>query len=154
MTEDLDFVAKEKAMAHQSKEIRMLCKPLYTRYRPRREAKCFHIDTELIEIAPDSDVGHRCTEYASRRGWSAYAAAGVIVPRGQKLSERAPRAGTVIRLPVRGGHTPSSYPQGKRKLAYGRRLTRRSCNEQGAGGRPLARHTKRLAAPECERHHR
>ncbi len=37
---------------------------------------------------------------------------GVIARRGQKLSKRLPRAGTVIRVPARGGLTFSRYLQG------------------------------------------
>lgn len=50
-------------------------------------------------------------KYASRRGWSVHAAAaGVIARRGQKLTERLPRAGTVIRVPVQGGHHVLELP--------------------------------------------
>lgn len=38
------------------------------------------------------------------------AAAGVIARRGQKLTERLPRADTVIRVPVQGGHHALELP--------------------------------------------
>ena len=41
------------------------------------------------------------------------AAAGVIARRGQKLTERLPRTGTVDRVPVRGGHHALELPARK-----------------------------------------
>ncbi len=53
-------------------------------------------------------------KYASRRGWSVHAAAaGVIARRGQKLTERLPRAGKAVRVPVRGGHHALELPARK-----------------------------------------
>ncbi len=106
VAEDLDFTAMKKAMAQLSpKGARMLSGLLYAKYRQLLEAKCFRAGVELIMIDPvfTSTIG--AVKYASRRGWSVHAAAaGVIARRGQKLTERLPRAGTDVRVPVRGGH--------------------------------------------------
>ncbi|ASL47827.1 hypothetical protein bAD24_III10550 [Burkholderia sp. AD24] len=115
VAEDLDFTAKKKAMAQLSpKGARMLSGLLYAKYRQLLEAKCFRSGVELILINPawTSTIG--AVKYASRRGWSVHAAAaGVIARRGQKLTERLPRAGTVIRVPVRGGHHALALPARK-----------------------------------------
>ncbi len=84
---------------------RMLSGLLYAKYRQPLEAKCFRADVELIKIDPACTSTIGAVRYASRRGWRVHAAAaGVIARRGQKLTERLPRAGTVIGVPVRGGH--------------------------------------------------
>jgi IS605 OrfB family transposase len=115
VAEDLDFTAKKKAMAQLSpKGARMLSGLLYAKYRQLLEAKCLRAGIELIKINPAYTSTIGAVKYASRRGWSVHAAAaGVIARRGQKLTERAPRAGTVIRVPVRGGHHALELPARK-----------------------------------------
>ncbi|NIE63125.1 transposase [Burkholderia sp. Ax-1719] len=115
VAEDLDFTAKKKAMAQLSpKGARMLSGLLYAKYRQLLEAKCFRAGVELIKINPAYTSTIGAVKYASRRGWSVHAAAaGVIARRGQKLTERAPRVGTVIRVPVRGGHHALELPARK-----------------------------------------
>ena len=112
VAEDLDFSAKKKAMAQMSpKGARMLSGLLYAKYRQLLEAKCFRAGVELIRIDPAFTSTIGAVKYASRRGWSVHAAAaGVIARRGQKLTERLPRAGTDVRVPVRGGHHVLELP--------------------------------------------
>ena len=115
VAEDLDFTAKKKAMAQLSpKGARMISGLLYAKYRQLLEAKCFRAGVELIKIdlAYTSTIG--AVKYASRRGWSVHAAAaGAIARRGRKLTERLPRAGTDVRVPVRGGHHALELPARK-----------------------------------------
>jgi hypothetical protein len=115
VAEYLDFTAKKKAMAPLSpKGARMLSGLLYAKYRQLLEAKCFRAGVELITNDPawTSTIG--AVKYASRRGRSVHAAAaGAIARRGQKLTERPPRTGTVIRGPVRGGHHALTLPARK-----------------------------------------
>lgn len=102
VAEALDFTAKKKAMAQLSpKGAHMLSGLLYAKYRQPLKAKCFRAGVELILINPawTSTIG--AVKYASRRGWSVDAAAGVIGRRRQKLTDRLPRAGTAIRVPWR-----------------------------------------------------
>ncbi|WP_100216069.1 IS200/IS605 family element transposase accessory protein TnpB [Paraburkholderia hospita] len=115
VAEALDFTAKRKAMAQLSpKGARMLSGLLYAKYRQLLEAKCFRAGVELILINPAYTSTIGAVKYASRRGWSVHAAAaGVIARRGQKLTERLPRAGTAIRVPVRGGHHALALPARK-----------------------------------------
>ncbi|MGA9916885.1 MAG: transposase, partial [Paraburkholderia sp.] len=112
VAEDLDFTAKKKAMAQLSpKGARMLSGLLYAKYRQLLEAKCFRAGVELILIGPAYTSTIGAVKYAARRGWSVHAAAaGVIARRGQKLTERLPRADTVIRVSVRGGHHALELP--------------------------------------------
>ncbi|WP_242540284.1 transposase [Trinickia mobilis] len=115
VAEGLDFTAKKKAMARLSpKGARMLSGLLYAKYRQLLEAKCFRAGVELILIDPAYTSTIGAVKYAARRGWSVHAsAAGVIARRGQKLTERLPRAGTVLRVPVRGGHHALELPARK-----------------------------------------
>ena len=112
VAENLDFSAKKKALSQLSpKGARMLSGLLYAKYRQQLEAKCPRAGVELILINPvyTSTIG--AVKYASRRGWSVHAAAaGVIARRGQKLSERLPRAGTGVRVPVPGCHEVLRLP--------------------------------------------
>jgi hypothetical protein len=89
----------------------MLSGLLYAKYRQLLEAKCFRAGAEpiLIDPAYTSTIG--AMKYAARRGWRVHAAAaGVIARRRQKLTERLRGAGTVIRVPVRGGHHALELP--------------------------------------------
>ncbi|MGB8416417.1 transposase [Paraburkholderia sp.] len=115
VAEDLDFTAKKKAIAQLSpKGARMLSGLLYSKYRQLLEAKCFRAGVELIRIDPAYTSTIGAVKYASRRGWSVHAvAAGVIARRGQKLIERLPRAGTAVRVPVRGAHHALELPARK-----------------------------------------
>lgn len=115
VAEDLDFTAKKKAIAQLSaRAARMLSGLLYAKYRQLLEAKCFRAGVELIRINPAYASTIGAVKYASRRGWSVHAAAaGVIARRGQKLTERLPRADTAIRVPVRGGHSALELPARK-----------------------------------------
>ncbi|WP_232072279.1 transposase [Paraburkholderia pallida] len=115
VAEDLDFTAKKKAVAHLSpKGARALSGLLYAKCRQLLEAKCFRAGVELIRIDPAYTSTIGAVKYASRRGWRVHAAAaGVIAQRGQTLTERLPRAGTVIRAPVRGGHHALAPPARK-----------------------------------------
>ena len=115
VAEDLDFTAKKKAVTQlSSKGARMLSGLLYAKYRQLLEAKCFRAGVELIRIDPAYTSTIGAVKYASRRGWSVHAAAaGVIARRGQKLTERLPRVGTVIQVPVRGGHDALELPARK-----------------------------------------
>ncbi|AMV48420.1 transposase [Paraburkholderia caribensis] len=112
VAEDLDFTAKKKAMAQLSpNRARMLSGLLYAKYRQLLEAKCFRAGVELFLIDPAFTSTIGAVKYASRRGWSVHAAAaGVIARRGQKLTERLPRAGTDVRVPVRSGHHVLALP--------------------------------------------
>jgi IS605 OrfB family transposase len=112
VAENLDFAAKKKAMAQLSpRGIRMLLGLLYAKYRQLLEAKCFRAGVELILVDPAYTSTIGAVKYAARRGWSVHAAAaGVIARRGQKLTERLPRTGTVVRVPVRGGHQALELP--------------------------------------------
>ncbi|MGN5478188.1 IS200/IS605 family accessory protein TnpB-related protein [Cupriavidus basilensis] len=96
VAEDLDFSAKKKALGQASpKAARMLSGLLYAKYRQQLAAKCHRAGVELILINPAYTSTIAAVKYAARRGWSVHAAAaGVIARRGQKLSERLPRAGT------------------------------------------------------------
>lgn len=118
VAEDLDFTAKKKAMAQLSpKGARMLSGLLYAKYRQLLEAKCFRAGVELIRIDPAYTSTIGAVKYASRRGWSVHAAAaGVIARRGQKLTERLPRAGTVTRVPAQGGHHALELPARKAEI--------------------------------------
>ncbi|MFM0347827.1 hypothetical protein [Paraburkholderia sp. RL17-347-BIC-D] len=124
VAEDLDFTAKKKAMAQLSpKGARMRSGLLYAKYRQRLEAKCFWAGVELILFDPAYTSTIGAVKYAARRGWSVHAAAaGAIARRGQKLTERLPRAGTVPRVPVRGGHhaleLPARKSRGSRVAAW------------------------------------
>ena len=102
VAEDLDFSAKKKALGQlNAKTARML----YAKYRQQLTAKCHRAGVELILIHPAYTSTIGAVKYAARRCWSVHAAAaGVIARRGQKLSERLPRAGTDVRVPVRGRH--------------------------------------------------
>ena len=115
VAEDLDFAAKKKAMAQLSpKGARMLSGLLYAKDRQLLEAKCFRAGVELILIDPAYTSTIGAVKYAARRGWSVHAAAaGVIARRGQKLTERLLRTGTVVRVPVRGGHHALELPARK-----------------------------------------
>jgi IS605 OrfB family transposase len=151
VAEDLDFTAKKKAMAQLSpKGARMLSGLLYAKYRQLLEAKCYRAGVELILIDPAymSTIG--AVKYAARRGWSVHAAAaGVIARRGQKLTERLPRAGTVLRVPVRGGHHALELPARKKPGFACGRLAQCSRSVQRCGARTVARHPGPQAAPEC-----
>ena len=115
VAEDLDFAAKKKAMAQLSpKGARTLSGLLYAKYRQLLTAKCFRAGVELILIDPAYTSTIGAVKYASRRGRSVHAAAaGVIARRGQKLTERLPRAGTAVSVPVRGGHHALELPARK-----------------------------------------
>ena len=115
VAEDLDFAAKKKAMSQLSpKGARMLSGLLYAKDRQLLEAKCFRAGVELILIDPAYTSTIGAVKYAARRGWSVHAAAaGVIARRGQKLTERLLRTGTVVRVPVRGGHHALELPARK-----------------------------------------
>jgi hypothetical protein len=92
----------------------MLFALLYAKYRQLLEAKCFRAGVELIRIDPAYTSTIGAVKYASRRGWSVHAAAvGAIARRGQKLTERLPRAGTAVRVPVRGVHHALELPARK-----------------------------------------
>jgi hypothetical protein len=97
VAESLDFMAKKKAMAQLSpKGARMFSGLIYAKYRQLLDAKCFRAGVELTRIDPawTSTIG--AVKYASRRGSSVHAAAAsVIARRGQRLTERLPRADTV-----------------------------------------------------------
>ena len=96
------------------KAARMLSGLLYAKYRQLLKAKCFRAGVELILIDPAYTSTIGAVKYAARRGWSVHAAAaGVIARRGQKLTEYLPRADTVIRVPVRGGHHALELPARK-----------------------------------------
>ncbi len=112
VAEDLDFSAKKKALGQASpKAARMLSGLLYAKYRQQLAAKCHRAGVELILINPAYTSTIAAMKYAARRGWSVHAAAaGVIARRGQKLSERLPRAGTDVRVPVRGRHAVLRLP--------------------------------------------
>jgi IS605 OrfB family transposase len=165
VAEDLDFAAKKKAMAQLSpKGARTLSGLLYAKYRQLLKAKCFGAGVELILIDPAYTSTIGAVKYASRRGWSVHAAAaGVIARRGQKLTERLPRTGTIVCVPVRGGHHALELPARKsgdsrvaawrgvhaayrgvmreRWLATRRGSPRRSAGTTGFGGNavPLSR---------------
>ena len=131
VAEDLDFSAKKKALGQVSaKEARMLSGLLYAKYRQQLAAKCHRTGVELILINPAYTSTIGAVKYAARRGWSVHAAAaGVIARRGQKLSERLPRAGTDVRVPVRGRHEVLRLPVRKdrdRDKAPGARFTQRT----------------------------
>jgi IS605 OrfB family transposase len=148
VAEGLDFTAKKKAMAQLSpKGARMLSGLLYAKYRQLLEAKCFRAGVELIRIDPAYTSTIGAVKYASRRGWSVHAAAaGVIARRGQKLTERLPRAGTAVRVPVQGGDHALELPA---------RKSRESGVTAWRGVHAAYRGVVRerwLAAPECERH--
>ncbi|CAG9222041.1 hypothetical protein BCAR13_440120 [Paraburkholderia caribensis] len=115
VAEDLDFAAKKRTMAQLSpKGARTLSGRLYAKYRLLLEAKCFRAGVELILIDPAYTSTIGAVKYAARRGWSVHAAAaGVIARRGQKLTERLPRAGTAVSVPVRGGHHALELPARK-----------------------------------------
>ena len=115
VAEDLDFTAKKKELAKLSPNAaRTLSGLLYAKYRQLLEAKCFWEGVELIRIDPAYTSTIGAVKYASRRGWSVHAAAaGVIARRGQKLTERPPRAGTVVRVPAQGGHHALELPARK-----------------------------------------
>ncbi|SFU25895.1 hypothetical protein SAMN05192563_104330 [Paraburkholderia aspalathi] len=135
----------------------MLSGLLYAKYRQLLEAKCFRAGVELIRIDPvyTSTIG--AVKYASRRGWSVHAAAaGVIARRGQKSTERLPRAGTAVRVPVRGGHHALELPARKGRdsrvaawrgvhAAY-RGVVRGRCLPPGAVRRPGVRKVPLVAA--------
>ena len=112
VAEDLDFSAKKKALGQASpKAARMLSGLHYAKYRQQLAAKCHRAGVELILIHPAYTSTIAAVKYAARRGWSVHAAAaGVIARRGQKLSERLPRAGTDVRVPVRGRHEVLRLP--------------------------------------------
>jgi len=112
VAEDLDFSAKKKALGQGSpKAARMLSGLLYAKYRQQLAAKCHRAGVELILINPAYTSTIAAVKYAARRGWSVHAAAaGVIARRGQKWSERLPRAGTDVRVPVRGRHAVLRLP--------------------------------------------
>jgi IS605 OrfB family transposase len=114
-TENADFAAKKKAISQLNPEAaRMLSGLTYAKYRQLLEAKCFRAGVELILIDPAYTSTIGAVKYASRRGWSVHAvAAGVLARRAQKLTERLPRAGTVVRVPVRGGHHALELPARK-----------------------------------------
>ena len=103
VAEDLDFSAKKKALGRASaKGARMLSCLLYAKYRQQLAAKCHRAGVELTLINPAYTSTIGAVKYAARRGWSVHAAAaGVIARCGQKLSERLPRAGTDVHVPVR-----------------------------------------------------
>ncbi|MFJ1257156.1 hypothetical protein [Cupriavidus sp. CuC1] len=115
VAEDLHFSAKKKALTQaRPRGARMLSGLLYAKYRQQLEAKCFRTGVELIKINPAYTSTIGAVKYAARRGWSVHAAAaGVIARRGRKLSERLPRAGTEVRVPVRGRHEVLRLPARK-----------------------------------------
>lgn len=112
VAEDLDFSAKKKALARLSpKRVRMLSGLRYAKYRQLLETKCFRAGVELTRIDPAHTSTIGAVKYASRRSWNVHAAAaGAIARRGQKLTERLPRAGTAVRVPVQGGHHVLELP--------------------------------------------
>jgi len=105
--EELDFTAKKRALRDggaSAAQARMLSGLIYAKYQQLLEAKCFRAGVELIKVEPayTSVIGR--IKYAGPRGLSVHAAAaGVIARRGQKLSERIPRAGAVS-VPAQGRH--------------------------------------------------
>jgi hypothetical protein len=106
------FTAKKKVMAQLSpKGASMLAGLFYPKCRQLLEAKCFWAGVEL------NLIDHACTSTmdAARHGWSVYAAAGVTARRGPKLTERLPRAGPIVRIPVRGAHPAVELPARKRR---------------------------------------
>ncbi|WP_226797700.1 hypothetical protein [Cupriavidus necator] len=112
VAEDLDFSAKRNALGQLSpRSARILSGLLYAKYRQQLAAKCHRADVELILINPAYTSTIAAVKYALRRGWSMHAAAaGVIARRVQKLSVRLPRAGTDVRVPVRGRHEALQLP--------------------------------------------
>jgi IS605 OrfB family transposase len=115
IAEELDFTKKKRALKQLGPVRAKLLSTLpYAKYRHLLDGKCFRAGVELIRIDPAYTSTIGIVKYAGKRGWSVHAAAaGVIARRGQKLSERLPRAGTEIRVPFKGSHYVLELPARK-----------------------------------------
>jgi hypothetical protein len=100
--EDLDFTVKMKAIAQGSpKGERMLLALLYAEMPATVRGEVIPGRCRLILINPGDTSTTGAVKYATRRDWSVHATAeGIMARRGQKLTERLPRAGTAVRVPV------------------------------------------------------
>ncbi|QQX86573.1 hypothetical protein JJQ59_27760 [Cupriavidus necator] len=98
VAEDLDFSAKKKALGQLSPNgARIPSCLLYAKYRQQLVAKCAGVKMILINPAYTSTI--------LATGWSVHAAvAGIIGRRSQRLSERFPRNGTEVGVPLRRCH--------------------------------------------------
>jgi hypothetical protein len=83
----------------------MLPRLPYAKCRQLLQAKCSSAGVELIRIDPAYTSTIGAVKCASRRGGSVHAAGAAVIARCvQKLTERLPRTGTYVRVPVRCDH--------------------------------------------------